>query len=1146
MLAKSWSDRKNSYEFVIVGSGYGGAITAARLALSGQVDASSVCLLERGREWPVGQFPDEVTEVLRAARNDLNPGGLYEFLTYRDISIIKGSGLGGTSLINANVAIVPDAGVFERGGWPAGIRMDEMLPYYDRAFEMLAAVPHPRGGKNPQNGPQLTKVQALQRRATELGLEAQPLRLAVNFDIDGPNPHGVEQKPCIDCGDCVTGCNVGAKNTLYMNYLPAAARAGVQMFTESEVAWIEKLPGGGWRVHGTHYEGAKREAFTIDAKNVFLCAGSLNSTEILLRSEQKGLKVSPALGTRFSGNGDFFGLAYNGDFPTDVLGYGTKRTPKPGRALPPGPSIVGVVRYNGGAPLEQRITVEDFSFPSAYVKAAQLLFKNIPGEDTYAGNEFAEFRRRLRDLWTLELYERDGALNHTMLYLVMGLDDARGLIALETGPFHAGGRLNIVWHGVGQQQVFTRMNAELRRHARALHADYISNPTWSVFNIGHLITAHPLGGCPMGEDYMDGAVDEFGRVFAADGSVHEGLFVSDGAVVRSALGVNPFMTISALAERTVARKIEEMRGQAYPTPPVMVGIRRQDATDYIEASESELEMVFRRSPTLPIEKLVNADGAPQIDLAARRIRNDRYWKGFFPKGHILNTLSAAIFTGFKKEFRKEGSEFLGITSDTDGRIRARNRLTPLKLARAEGTLEAGEYIKLEYLDLPWTGYYDILKIINENLIVGRVYFGPYPNGIRMFTFAMTREYTFAQMTVDDHQMLWDQAAVPSKEEMSGVWEMSLISNNNHLGAAAYLAFDNKPDGRLEARYQLMGLMEGLVMPAELAEHFQLTDFTPFRDEIRKLEDNLMIGKYVVELPGGAVSIPGGNSLGVLHAEPETGKFGFYYVLNRTDKRAFPTNTLLRGILDRRLPDGLGMTFDEEMVGWYWPGVFTGQPGRAGDLTIEERIPKEGDPPGAVACKFQVRMTVRDLNEFIEGYAHEATMRGTIQFGKFAGQNEPTYIVEESRSRFNYLRVNPGTGEAEMNYHIEFRAAGGKNYIFEGRKYMQKDDDRPFRAPQEILHDYTTLYAHVYESADDGRKEIGTAYLKFRTFQDLAAVGNLAGFLGSFRVTGTDDPFQRAQGQLRFLAFTAQFVMQEYDPLAPPLRVRAAGGGGSDA
>lgn len=1129
MLSTPWEKHQSSYDFIVIGSGYGGAISAARLATANVTPKPSICILERGKEWQPGDYPELLADVLGATRSDLNPLGLYELLNYQDISVIKGSGLGGTSLINANVAIQPDPDVFNPIEWPSQINRDVLTPYYNRAFQVLAANPHPRALELP-------KVQALEIRAKQLGLQAEALNIVVNFTVDGPNAFGVNQKPCTNCGNCVSGCNVGAKNTVYMNYLPLAARAGATIFTQVKVEWLEKLATGGWRIHGKRVnDDFSGNEFTLDAREVILSAGSLNSTEILLRSEAKGLKVSPALGTKFSGNGDFFGLAYNGGPETDVLGYAYRDAPKTGDSPEPGPNIVGVIRYENGAP----ITVEDFSFPRAYIEASKTTFGLLRGQDTVTGNEKAQAARLARDLGlNPQLHDPNGAMNHTMLYLVMGQDDARGTIVFDAPWTEPDGFIKVSWDKAGQQQLFTRMNAELRRHARALQGSFISNPTWSMFKLGHLITAHPLGGCPMGDDYLQGAADPYGRVFAGDGSVHDGLYVTDGSVIPSALGVNPLLTISAISERFIERKIEQLNGNQYPAPPVQVSMSRIDPLEVVTYNEDELEPLFRRCTTMPIDNFLNKGGPPAVDTEHQIIRNDACWKGFFPADHVLNAMSSAIFTGFKKQFSKDKDKYVGVTSDTDGRIQARNSLEVIELTKATGTLEAGKYILLKYLDPPWQGFYDVFKMINDDLLIGRVYLGDYPNGARLFTFPMSRRYSFTNMTMDDHDSLYAAGAAPTADQLNGVWRMDVISNANHANGIAYLQFQNLPDGRFVSNYQLMGLMEGLVTPSFLKDHFQLNDFTPFHDEIRKVTDDFLVGKYVTDLAAPIAPLVSNSSFGLFHTEAG-GEFGFYYMLTRAAQAELPTNTLLSPFLDVQLPDGIGMTFDEEMVGWFFPGASTPEPGREGDLTIANRIPQSGDPAGAVTCKFDVEMTVGDVNEFVDGYQHEAQLSGTITFGTFGAQSPAIFTLDASNSVFNYLEVDRATGEAEMMYHLEFADTAGQRYTLEGVKYMQKD--AAFPPIQDLLNDYTTLYSHFYQQMADGtNKEIGIGYLKFRTFEDLAAVSSLAGFLASFKITGTSDLAMQLQARLKFIAFTAQFVQREYDPLAFPTAQIAKG------
>ncbi len=1128
-LSKDWSRRRQKYDFAVIGSGYGGAITAARI--SNASPKPSVCLLERGREWVSGEFPDRLNEILSAVRNPLlNPLGLYDFLVFPDISVLKGSGLGGTSLINANVAIVPDADIFDQVAWPRNITLQELLPHYDKARQMLAARPHPRS--NPDQQDCLLKVKALDKRAREIGRRAFGLDLTVNFDIDGVNPHGRNQTPCIDCGDCVTGCNTGAKNTLYMNYLPVAHRNGTDIFTRMQVDRVERLPGGGWRIHGTRFlQPASTEKFSLETANVILAAGSLGTVEILLKSEAHGLSLSPKLGTQFTGNGDFFALAYNADQQVNTLGFGADPMHpwrKQGNA--PGPSIVGCVKYDSSLPLEQRIAVEDFSFPGAYVGSAMLAFGSVAAlggaEDMDVGDEKEEFERRRRDN-VFDVYQEHNALNHTMLYLIMGRDDAKGMLHLKRSFLEQDEHVAVDWDNVGRQPVFTLINEEIRRHARALGGSFMTNPLWNFVTVRNLITAHPLGGCPLGEDYMQGAADEFGRVFAGDGSIHPGLFVADGSLIPSALGVNPFLTISALSERIADRLVRSVGGEAYPERPARITVPGLDPLEVLNYKEADLERIFSRVESLGVATIVNG-GEVGIDGDRGIIRNDTCWKGFFPRRHILNQFSTAFFAGFKKRFTRTAGGITGETSDSDGRIRARNTLEEIHITTRTATLEPGKYILLRYPDDPWRGFYDVFKIVNEELLIGRVYLGEFPNGLRLFTFPMTRVYGLDEATVADHRRLYESAPAPAKEQLAGLWEMRMVSNAANTGVVAYLNFELKPDGRLETRYQLLGLLEGMAEPVFAHDHFQLNDFTPFHDEIRAIGPDLMVGKYTTASPPGLAQLFGPSSIGLFQLESGAGgapQFSFYYTLRRSGPDKPPPSPFLAPLLDVRLPDGLGMTFDEEMTGHYFPG-FLPPPGFEGDGAIEARV---SGPEQKLPCSFQVRMTVRDLNEFFESPEHEARMRGTIHFGDFGGQGPATFEINADKSYFNYLRINPATGEAEMLYHVYFRDPARTEYLLHGRKYMQKNKRGGIAGIREILRDYTTLYCRLSDTASGAG--LGSGLLRFRTFEDIEAAGSFAAFLRSFEVTGTDNPLLKARGLLRFLALTNQFVMREYDPLS---------------
>src|SRR5690606_37152609 len=159
-----------------------------------------------------------------------------------------------------------------------------------------------------------------------------------------------------------------------------------------------------------------------------------------------------------------------------------------------------------------------------------------------------------------------------------------------------------------------------------------------------------------------------------------------------------------------------------------------------------------------------------------------------------------------------GTRIIGETSDSDGRIRAANTLEEVTIERGTGTLEPGRHILLRYPEPQWAGFYDIFKVVDDDVVIRRVYLATFPNGVRLLTFPMVRSYALDDMNVADHRALYERATVPTKQQLDGVWEMRLVSNAANTGTVAYLQFSLKPDGRLESRYLLLGLLEGSTEP----------------------------------------------------------------------------------------------------------------------------------------------------------------------------------------------------------------------------------------------------------------------------------------------------------------------------------------------
>ena len=550
-LSRPLTSLREHYQVLVVGSGYGGGIAASRLARAG----AEVAVLEKGREIHPGEYPATAEHALGQLQFVTplgqvgDPRNLYVF-HLDELNVFLGCGLGGTSLVNASVALRADPRVFADPRWPEALRADPggLQDGYARAEAMLSPTTY------PESFPPLDKVDALRRAAGELPCLPAPINVSFR---SGPNAAGVHQEACNGCGDCITGCNYGAKNTILMNYLPDAVAHGASVFTEIEVVRVEARPGGGWIVHAQPLgEGRERYAappLALSADVVVLAAGCLGSTGILLRSAAS-LPLSTRLGSRFTANGDVLGFAWNRKRPVHSVGAGHE---PPDPEHPAGPCIAAYIDRQSGRPVDDGMIVEDAVIPGPL---APVMPPALAGQSLPPWLRGHRGRRSANGILAGLLSRgRRGILSHTQALLLMGHDAAEGTVHLDDE-----GRVRIRWHAAGSTPFYEEANEFLRQAAEAADAIYLRNPIWDELLEHALITVHPLGGCVMADRAEDGVVDHRGAVFAGPtgDAVHQGLYVWDGSIVPMPIGLNPSLTISALTERAAAIVAAERGWQA--------------------------------------------------------------------------------------------------------------------------------------------------------------------------------------------------------------------------------------------------------------------------------------------------------------------------------------------------------------------------------------------------------------------------------------------------------------------------------------------------------------------------------------------------------------------------------------------------------
>lgn len=527
----------NSFDVVIVGSGFGGAVTACRLAQAGR----KVLVLERGRRWTPDEYPRGLDDAW--LWDDSAPercNGWIDLRHFGDMTVVQGAGVGGGSLIYANISVEAEPFAFDEG-WPAEITYEALKPHYETVGTMLNVQELPDG--------QLTERFKLMREAADAlghGDRFRKLPLAVTFNPDWhyglddahanrhsapwTNAQGRAQGTCVHCGNCDIGCQVGAKNTLDLNYLAAAGDAGAEIRANHIVRSLRPVDGR-WLVGLDRIEEGRLIPDEVAADRVVLAAGSLGSTELLLRCRDQHRtlgNLSDRLGHGWSSNGDFL---------TPAIYSGRRVSPSRG------PTITCAIDFLDGSEGGNRFFVEDGGFPDVLGNSIE----DVAGTAGRAGGIVGKMVEAAAGLMG-----RGDPLSCVMPWFGQAVDSPDGRMYLGRpwwNPF-ARKKLRLDWPYERSEPAVSALATMHRRLSEATGGRAVVPPSWTWFR--DLITPHPLGGCAMADDPRHGVVDGRGRVFG-----HHGLYVADGAVFPRPVGLNPSRTIAALAEHIAAAMVAD-------------------------------------------------------------------------------------------------------------------------------------------------------------------------------------------------------------------------------------------------------------------------------------------------------------------------------------------------------------------------------------------------------------------------------------------------------------------------------------------------------------------------------------------------------------------------------------------------------------
>lgn len=513
------------WDWIVVGSGFGGSVSALRLAEKGY----RVLVLEKGKRWNKEDFPETNWNLPKWLwRPEVGMRGIFQMSFLPHVTIFHGVGVGGGSLTYANTLPTPKEGFFRSSSWAhLADWQDELAPHYATARRMLGAATNP--SVTPAD-------RVLRSIAKDLGKEKDfhPTDVAVFFGASGvevPDPYfggkGPARTGCTFCGACMTGCRVGAKNTLDRNYLYLAEKLGAEVRSETEVISVSPRERRGYAIEVKGPDGKA----TLTADRVIFAGGVMGTIPLLLKLKENAAHL-PQLSDRL---GDF--VRTNSEALIGII------TPRTDEDLSKGVAITSILET------DEHSHIEPVRYGAGSGFFRTLVLPHSPGSNVLerswgAARGFA----RQPGLWMKALTVRDFAKQSQVLLYMRTLE---GTLRLRLGrsPFtgFTRGLVSDLAPGTEAPKAFMAEATDLaQRWAEKVGGVAMTMMTETL--LGTPSTAHILGGATMGRDASEGVIDASHRVFG-----YEGLYVIDGSAVSANPGVNPSLTITALAERAMTR-----------------------------------------------------------------------------------------------------------------------------------------------------------------------------------------------------------------------------------------------------------------------------------------------------------------------------------------------------------------------------------------------------------------------------------------------------------------------------------------------------------------------------------------------------------------------------------------------------------------